>query len=95
MEISVLDVAFVLAVTAFLKEQFGFENKVALGAAFAVSLIVGLAPQIAALVPAFAGWFDAVLNVVKIFLAAAGSYDFAVGLLRKREELTYEVELNG
>ena len=87
MEITILDVAFVVAVTAFFKTQFGWEQKVALLAAFIVSLLVGVAPQVAAALPAFAPWIDSVLRVVVIFLSAAGSYDFAVGMIRKNEEV--------
>ena len=84
MEITVLDVAFVVAVTAFFKTQFGWEQKFALLAAFVVSLVVGLAPQVAATLPAFAPWIESFLRVVVIFLSAAGSYDFTVELIRKR-----------
>ena len=87
MDISILDVAFIVAVTAFFKEQFGIADKHALAAAFLVSLVVGLAPQFALAFPVAEPWIAAVLNVVKLFLGAAGSYDLAIGLLRKREEL--------
>lgn len=87
MEITVLDVAFVVAVTAFFKTQFGWEHKAALAAAFGVSLLVGVAPQVSAALPAVAPWIDSVLRVVVIFLSAAGSYDFAVGMLRRNEEI--------
>jgi hypothetical protein len=81
MELSILDVAFVVAVTCFFKTQFGWAEKHALLAALGVALVVGLAPQVAVVLPAIEPWIAAVLNVIKIFLAAAGSYDFAANLV--------------
>jgi hypothetical protein len=87
MEIQILDVAFVIAVTAFFKKQFGWEQKIALIAAFVVALVVGIAPQVSAALPLVAPWIDSTLRVVVIFLSAAGSYDFAVGLMQKNEDI--------
>ena len=80
MEINLLDVAFIVAVTAFFKERFGLASKAALFAAFGVALFVGFAPLVAASFPVVQPWIEALFNVVKIFLAAAGSYDFVKSL---------------
>lgn len=80
MEINLLDVAFIVAVTAFFKAQFGLEQGKALLAAFGVALFVGFAPLVAVQFPLVAPWVAALFNVVKIFLAAAGSYDFVKSL---------------
>lgn len=71
----VLTIAFIIAVTAFFREQFGLSGKASLGCAFVVALIVGLAPQLAATIPALAPWIEAVIRVIVLFLSAAGSVD--------------------
>ena len=85
---TILSVTFVIAVVAFFKAQLNLANDHALLAAFGVALVVGLAPQAAITFPILQPWVEAVLNVVVVFLSAAGSYDFAVGLMKKREEIS-------
>lgn len=80
---SVLTVAFVLATVAFFKTQFGMIQAHALLATFGVALVVGIAPQLAAAFPALLPWVESVINVIVIFLGAAGSYDLIVSLMRK------------
>jgi len=72
----ILTVAFIVAVTAFFKQQFGLVDKAALALAFVVSIVVGLAPQLVDALPALGPWIDAVIKVVVLFLSAAGSYDY-------------------
>ena len=72
---TVLDVAFVLAVTAFFKAQFNLEQGKALLAAFCVALAFSFAPQIAVYLPTAAPFIDGLLKTFTLFLGAAGSYD--------------------
>jgi len=71
----VLDVAFVIAVTAFLKQQFGLQGATVLIVAFLISLGFGFAPLISGMFPAIAPFVQVLLNTCMLFLAAAGSYD--------------------
>lgn len=71
----ILTVAFIIAVTAFFKEQFGFTGKSALAAAFLVALIVGLAPLVGSAFPPLAPWIEQVIKIIVLFLSAAGSVD--------------------
>lgn len=82
----VLTVAFVIAVTAFFKEQFGFSGKVSLAAAFVVSLVVGLAPLLGTQFPGLAPWIEQIVGIVVLFLSAAGSVDAISQFRRARAE---------
>jgi hypothetical protein len=88
---TILTIAFVIAVVSFLKTQFGWADKHALIVAFFVTILVGLAPQVAVVFPEAKAWIEAVQNAIVIFLGAAGSYDFAVDLMRKKEEVVAEL----
>lgn len=81
-----LTVAFIVAVTAFFKEQFGFSGRASLAAAFGVSLVVGLAPTLAAAVPALAPWITQLVSIIIMFVAAAGSVDAIKQFQRARAE---------
>jgi hypothetical protein len=76
MENPVLNVAFIVALTAFFKEQFGLTGWKVLIAAFGVALVIAFLPLVSALVPAAAPWLDQLLQVILLVLAAAGSVDF-------------------
>lgn len=80
----VLDVAFVIAVTAFLKEQLAVKGKAVLFWAFAIALIFGFAPLIAAMLPPIAPFLEVLLRTFVLFLGAAGSYDFIAGITRRK-----------
>ena len=71
----VLTIAFIVAVTSFFKEQFGFSGRTSLLAAFFVALVVGFAPALATQFPAIAPWIENFIRVVVLFLSAAGSVD--------------------
>lgn len=73
----VLDVAFIVAAVSFFKQQFDLKGPKALGAAFGVALLVGLAPVVSASFPVAQPYIDTVVRVVGLFIAAAGSFDFA------------------
>jgi len=75
-ENSVLTVAFVVAIVAFFKKQLGLTGWKVLLAAFLVALIIGLVPVITVTFPTIAPWLLAIVNVVVLFLTAAGTVDF-------------------
>ena len=78
-----LDVGFVLAATAFFKQQFALKGKAALGAAFAVALFVGFAPVVSDALPALGAYLDAAVKVISLFILGAGSYDLLSDVSRK------------
>lgn len=82
---AVLDVAFVIAVTAFFREQFGLKGKAVIGVAFLVTLIIGYVPLISELFPNVAPWLRVLVGTFSLFLAAAGSWDAARGLIGSKK----------
>ena len=72
---TVLDIAFVLVIVAFVKEQFGLKKYAVLIVAFAIALAFAFAPLLAGLFPAASPWIKAVLDTFVLFLGAAGSFD--------------------
>lgn len=80
----VLDVAFVIALTAFLKEQFGLTGRAVLIWAFVIALGFGFAPLIAYLIPAASPFIQVIITTLTLFFGAAGSYDAIVGFTRKK-----------
>lgn len=79
----ILSVAFVLAATAFFKEQLKLPGRAALAAAFAVSLAVAFVPVIAEQLPESTEWVYAARDVVVLFLGAAGGYDLLADVRKK------------
>ena len=71
----ILNAAFIIAATAFFKEQLSLSGRASLLAAFGVSLAVGFAPAIAAQFPLLAPWVTHFVNVVVLFISAAGTVD--------------------
>jgi hypothetical protein len=94
MEIQILDVAFVIAVTAFFKKQFGWENKSALIGSLVAAMTVALAGQLSITYPVVAPWINVVVGTFTLWLAAAGTYDLTVGLMQKRGHQGIGVVLN-
>lgn len=82
----VLDVAFVIAITAFLKEQFGLVGKAVIFWAFIAALVIGFAPLVAGLIPPIAPFLEVLIKTVVLFLGAAGSYDAIMDLRYKAIE---------
>lgn len=78
-----IDAAFLIAITAFFKEQLGLQGRSVLAAAFVVGLALFLAPQIIAALPAAGPWLEGIVNFVKLYLAACGSVDFVTAIARK------------
>jgi hypothetical protein len=81
---TVLDIAFVLVIVSFLKEQLGLKGYAVLGVAFVVALIFGIAPLVAQLLPEAAPWLTVFLDTVVLFLGACGSYDLVTSVTRKK-----------
>lgn len=79
----ILDVAFILVCVSFFKTQLGLKGAAALGCAFVVALIVGLSPVLAEQFPNLAPWIGAVINVIVLFLSAAGSFDTAAEFAKR------------
>lgn len=79
-----LDVAFVIAVTAFIKTQFEVKGKAVLFWAFVICLFFGIAPLIADLLPVSKPFLNVVLYIGSLFLAATGSYDALIDIKRKK-----------
>lgn len=79
-----LDVAFVIAIVAFLKVQFGLTGRAVLIAAFVIAFIFGVAPLIAAMFPTAAPFIKVLLDIFVLFVGAAGSVDFIHSITRKR-----------
>lgn len=71
----VLDVAFIVACVAFFKEQLDVKGKIVLLYVFLVALAVAFAPLLVASFPVAGPYIEAVLKVVGLMLAAAGSWD--------------------
>lgn len=72
----VIDSAFVLAATQLFKNLLGVDGKIAFGLAFVVALAVGFLPLVVASFPAAQAYVTQLLYVVKIFIAATGTYQF-------------------
>lgn len=87
----VLDAAFVLAVTAFFKQQFEISGKLALLCAFVTSLILSFAPLLALQFPMLAPWIEQLVKTFVIFLSAAGGYD-ALQQFRQRPPMPLEAK---
>lgn len=80
----VLDAGFVLAVVAFLKEQFKLKGGAVLFFAFLICLAYGFAPIVNEMFPHISPFVKVIWNTFVLFLGAAGSFDLITGFLRKR-----------
>jgi hypothetical protein len=81
---TVLDIAFVVALVAFLKQQFGLAGSTVLIVAFIIALGFGLAPLIAGSFPAAAPYIQVILTTLTLFFGAAGSWDAVRSITRKQ-----------
>jgi len=80
---TILTVAFVIAVTAFVKKQFTLAGWAVLLVAFVIVLLVAAVPLIAVSFPVIAPWVNMVGTVIILFLSAAGSVDFITEIRTK------------
>ena len=71
----VLDVALMVAITAFFKEQFALTGRTFMGVAFVVGVFLWGEPLVAAAFPAVGFYLDSFLAFVKVWLGAMGSVD--------------------
>lgn len=81
---TVLDIAFVIALVAFLKQQFGLTGATVLIAAFIIALGFGLAPLVMGMFPSAEPFIQVILTTCTLFFGAAGSWDAAVALKLKK-----------
>lgn len=79
-----IDIAFIVAVVAFFRERVQLRGWRVLVLAFVVTLFFNIAPLVAELFPIVSPWLNAVLSSIVLFIAAAGSVDFGVWLIRRR-----------
>jgi hypothetical protein len=78
----VLDVALMVAITAFLKTQFDITGKPVMAIAFGVGVVLWGAPLISAAFPAVGVYIDGFLAFIKVWLGAMGSVDLVQGVGR-------------
>lgn len=79
----VIDIAFIVAVTAFFRTQLVLKGWRVLALAFGVTLLFNVAPLIALYLPKISPWLDVVLKTFWLFVTAAGSFD-AIRFFLKR-----------
>lgn len=79
----VIDIAFVVAVTAFFRERFALKGWRVLSVAFVVTLLFNIAPLVAQAFPDISPWLDAALRTIWLFVVAAGSVDLGVYFLKR------------
>ena len=72
----VLTVALIVAIVSFFKKQFGLTGWKVILAAFVVALILTYIPVLSAAFPMAAPWLTPLVNLIVLFLGAAGSVDF-------------------
>lgn len=88
MDNPLLTAAFVIAATQFFKTQFGIAGKWALLCAFVVCLLIGVAPTVAALIPAAGQLITTFVQILVLFIGATGSYDFIMAVKARPQEIT-------
>jgi hypothetical protein len=76
MENPILTVAFVVAITAFFKEHLGLTGWKVMLAAFLTAMVLAFLPLLASTFPQAAPWLNQFVQVVILFLTAAGTVDF-------------------
>lgn len=83
MEITVIDITFVLAVVAFFKERANLKGWYSIGAAFLAVLFIAFLPDIVALFPQAQAAVDKIVFIVKLFLTAPGIFDLVTNVGEK------------
>lgn len=76
----VLDMALMVAITAFLKATFEVTGKPVMAIAFGVGVVLWGAPLISAAFPAFGVYLDSFLAFIKVWLGAMGSVDLVTSV---------------
>ena len=78
MENPVLSVAFIVALTGFIKSQFGLKGSDAILTAGLVTAVVAVFPVAVASFPPAAPWLEALFGAFILFVSANGVFDVAV-----------------
>jgi hypothetical protein len=76
MDNPILNIAFIVSITAFFKKQLGLTGWKTMVGAFIVTLLVAELPIAIDALPVAAPWLEALYYAVVLFLSAAGSVDF-------------------
>jgi hypothetical protein len=71
----VLDMAFVVTITAFLKSLFNVSGKPVMAIAFGVGVVIWAVPLISSAFPSAGVYIDSFFTFLKAWLAAMGSVD--------------------
>ncbi len=71
----VLDMAFIMTITAFLKNLFNVSGKPVIGIAFGVFVVIWGVPLVSAAIPGASSYIDSFLTALKLWLGAMGSVD--------------------
>jgi len=79
----VLDVALMVAITAFIKTQFDITGKPVMAIAFGVGVVLWGAPLISAAFPAVGVYINSFLAFLGVWLGAMGSVDLVTGVGKK------------
>jgi hypothetical protein len=79
----VLDMAFIMTITAFLKNLFNVSGKPVIGIAFGVFVVIWGVPLVSAAFPGASAYIDSFLNALKLWLGAMGSVDLVTGVGKK------------
>jgi hypothetical protein len=78
-----LDMALMVAITAFLKNTFQITGNPVIAIAFVVGVVLWGEPLLAAAFPAVGVYLDSFLTFIKVWLGAMGSVDFVTGTATK------------
>lgn len=87
MEITTIDIAFVLATVAFFKANLNLKGGTILFSAFLAVLFVAFIPDLVALYPAAAPYVEKIIFIVKLFLTAPGVWDLGTQIGSKIKNL--------
>jgi hypothetical protein len=71
----VIDVAFLAAITAFIKKQFELQGKTVMAVAFGVGVIIWGAPLLSQAFPVAGTYIDSFMAFLKLWIGAMGSTD--------------------
>ena len=84
----VLDVAFLIAITGFLKNLLNATGKQIYALAFGVGVVLWGEPLIASAFPAVGVYLDSFLAFIKVWLGAMGGYDVVTDVGSKIAAIT-------
>lgn len=79
---TIINVAFIIVIVAFFKQQIGLTGWKVILAAFLVALVLVILTTISTQFPVVSPWLDPIVLLIKVFLGATGTVDF-INELRK------------